>query len=329
MKDELIRRTVVIHFNFSTVMNKKGTILITGGTGLIGQQLGRALLERGYRVIILSRGEKKSKQPGISYAAWDPAKQTISREAISAADHIIHLAGAGVAEKRWTRKRKQEILSSRVDSSRLLAGSLATIPNKVKTVVSASAIGWYGPDPLVPNPHPFTEYKPAVTDFLGSTCRAWEASIEPVAKEGRRLVILRTGIVLSKNGGALKEFLKPLRWGVAAILGNGKQMISWIHIDDLVNMYIQAIEDDRLAGVYNAVAPLPVSNKQLVKEMAGVLRKFSLLVHVPAFLLKWVLGEMSIEVLKSVTVSAGKIKAAGFEFRFPDLRSALDDLLRK
>ncbi len=310
-------------------MNSKGTILITGGTGLVGQHLGRALVERGYRVIILSRGERKSQEPGISYAAWDPARQTISQEALAAADHIIHLAGAGVAEKRWTARRKEEILRSRVDGSRLLADSLSSVPNNVRTVVSASAIGWYGPDPQIPNGHPFTEDMPAVDDFLGSTCQAWEASIGPVAKNGRRLVILRTGIVLSKDGGALKEFLKPLRLGVAAILGHGKQVISWIHIDDLVNMYIRAIEDEGLTGVYNAVAPVPVSNKQLVKEMARARRKFFIPFHVPAFLLKWVLGEMSIEVLKSATVSAGKIKEAGFEFNYPTIETALSNLLQK
>ena len=145
-----------------------------------------------------------------------------------------------MADKRWTKKRKQEIVDSRVNSSKLIVDSLKTIPNKVKAVVSASAIGWYGPDPVIPNPKLFAEDATANDDFLGTTCKLWEESIEPITQLGIRLVKLRTGIVLSNEGGALKEFLKPLKIGVAAILASGKQIISWIHIDDLVNMYIAA-----------------------------------------------------------------------------------------
>lgn len=309
------------------------TIIITGGTGLIGKALGKALLEKGYRVIILSR--KPADKPiagNFSYAAWNVEQQTIDKEAIGAADHIIHLAGAGVADKRWTKKRKQEIISSRVESSKLIVDSLKTIPNNVKAVISASAIGWY----LIPNPSPqggegnrlrkFVESDPSANDFLGTTCKQWEESIEPVTGLGKRLVILRIGIVLSKEGGALKEFLKPLRFGIAAILGNGKQIISWIHMDDLVSMFIAAIEDDKLNGVYNAVAPNPVSDKELMIELAKARKKFYIPVKIPSFILKLVLGEMSIEVLKSATVSCEKIQRAGFNFRFPVIGAALENL---
>lgn len=300
------------------------TILITGGTGLVGKALGQALLEKGYHVIILTRdGNRKSATANLSYAAWNVEEQTIDRSAIEKADHIIHLAGAGVADKRWTKKRKQEIVDSRVKSSQLIVDSLKAIPNKVKTVVSASAIGWYGADPVVPNPTPFDETNPSDSEFLGDTCRQWEESIEPVTQSGKRLVKLRIGIVLSKDGGALKEFIRPLKFAVAAILGNGKQIISWIHIDDLVRMFITAIENEKMNGVYNAVAPNPVSNKELTLTLAESRKKFYIPVYVPSFVLKVILGEMSVEVLKSATVSSNKIQQSGFEFRFAGIKEAL------
>ena len=250
-------------------------------------------------------------------------QQTIDKEAIGAADYIIHMAGAGVADKRWTKKRKQEIISSRVESSKLIVDSLKTISNKIKAVISASAIGWYGPDSVISDPDPFTENNPADDSFLGNTCKQWEESIEPVTGLGKRLVKLRSGIVLSKKGGALKEFIKPLKFGIAAILGNGKQIISWVHIDDLVSMFIAAIENENINGVYNAVAPNPVSNKELTLQLAKNKRKFFIPIHIPSFILKLVLGEMSIEVLKSVTVSSDKIQQTGFQFKFLSIKEAL------
>jgi len=304
------------------------TILITGGTGLVGKALGQALLNKGDNVIILSRqAGKKPVTANLTYAQWDVEAQTIDREAIEKADYIIHLAGAGVADQRWTKKRKQEILDSRVNSSKLIVDSLTNIPNKVQAVVSASAIGWYGPDPVVPNPSPFVEEAPANDDFLGITCKLWEESIEPVTQLGKRLVKLRTGIVLSTAGGALKEFIRPMKFGVAAILGSGKQIISWIHIDDLVNMFIAAIENENMSGAYNAVAPHPVSNKELTLQLARSRKKFYIPFPVPSFLLKLILGEMSVEVLKSATVSSLKISNTGFQFQFPDQTAALKELL--
>jgi len=305
-------------------------VLITGGTGLVGRALTKALVDKGYHVVILTRNPEKQSKPGsnISYAAWDTTKQIIDKDAISKADYIIHLAGAGVAEKRWTKKRKQEILDSRVDSSRLIVDSLKENPNAVKAVISASAIGWYGADPDIPNPKPFEENHPVSDDFLGRTCKLWEESIDPVTDAGIRLVKLRTGIVLSKDGGALKEFLKPLKLGVAAILGNGKQIVSWIHIDDLVTMFITAIENEKLTGVYNAVAPAPVSNKELTIELAKARNKFYIPFYVPSFILKIVLGEMSVEVLKSATVSSKKMQDAGFSFLYPGIKESLKNLIK-
>jgi uncharacterized protein len=300
------------------------TILITGGTGMIGTQLRQALLNKGYKVIILTRGSdnKKLSQPGLQYAQWNPARQYIDRGAIATADHIIHLAGAGVADKRWTTRRKQEIVDSRVKTGELLVKALTENPNKVKTVISASAIGWYGPDK---NPvHPFIETDPPSPDFLGQTCRKWEESLGPVTAMGKRLVHFRTGIVLSREGGALAEFKKPLRFGIATILGDGKQVISWIHIDDLVALYVAAVENEQMSGPYNAVAPGPGTNKELVLKLARAKRgKFFVPVRVPSFVLKIVLGEMSIEVLKSATVSSESVQKTGFAYRYPTLDMSL------
>ena len=239
------------------------TVLITGGTGLIGTALTKELLNKDYNVIILTRSpEKYSNTSRLSYAGWDIEKQTIDKNAITKADYIIHLAGAGVADKRWTTKRKNEIFESRTKSSELIVKVLKENANAVKGVVSASGIGWYGSsspsDGKGTEKYPFTEIDPSAEDFLGTTCQAWEASIDPVVSLGKRLVKFRTGVVMSKEGGALKEFKKPLRFGLATILGNGKQVMSWIHIDDLVHLYIYAIENEKLQGVYNAVAPLPL-----------------------------------------------------------------------
>lgn len=317
------------------------TVLITGGTGMVGGALTKALLKKGYGVIVMGRGgvrdkgygmrgmgngageagyETRDGSVGLSFAKWDVEKQEIDAAAFAKADYIIHLAGAGVADKRWTAKRKQEIVDSRVKSGALLVHSLKNIPNKVKAVISASAIGWYGPDTAA---RKFEESDKAADDFLGQTCQQWEESIEPVAAMGRRLVKLRIGIVLSTEGGALKEFLKPLRFGIASVLGSGRQIISWIHIDDLVNMFITAIESEDINGVYNAVAPSPVSNKELIMTLAEARNKFYLPVPVPSFVLKMMLGEMSIEILKSATVSSAKAEKAGFSFRYADIKAAV------
>jgi uncharacterized protein (TIGR01777 family) len=308
------------------------SVLITGGTGLVGTAV-EALLERkGYEVVLLTR----SKRPIKGQAHWDINTETIDSAAIAAADYIIHLAGAGVADKRWSIARKQEILDSRTKSSALLVKALQETPNKVKAVISASAIGWYGPDQNDTHKKDlasqgFVETDPSYPDFLGTTCAAWEASIAPVTANTnglqKRLVCLRTGIVLSKNGGALKEFLKPLAVRMAAVLGNGKQMISWIDVRDLAKMFVYALENENISGSYNAVAPVPVSNKTLTQTLAQVLYgRFYITTYVPSFVLKIMLGEMSIEVLKSTTVSAQKIQDAGFVFDYPEISKSLSTL---
>lgn len=303
------------------------TVLITGGTGLVGKTLTRTLVDKGYQVIILTRDiSGKATSGPVQYAQWDVKKQQIDPDVLLKADHIIHLAGAGVVEKKWTEAYKKEIVESRTESSQLLIHALQNNPNKVKTIVSASAIGWYGADrdPV----HPFTETDTADSSFLGDTCRRWEESIEPVEQFGKRLVKLRIGIVLSNEGGALAEFKKPLQFGVAAILGSGRQIVSWIHIDDLCRLFVAGIEQEHLSGSYNAVAPNPVSNKTLVTTLARAMKcRFCITVYVPSFVLKIMMGQRSIEVLKSATVSCNKITGAGFTFQYNTIEDALKNLV--
>lgn len=297
---------------------------------MIGQALTKSLLKKGYEVIVLTRNKERQKPAGnIIYANWNIENGIIEKAAIEKADYIVHLAGANVAGKRWTDKRKKEILESRTKSGELIVKALQEIPNNVKTIISASAIGWYGADPQIPNPNPFIEQDPADNSFLGNTARQWEAAIQPVRELGKRLVIYRTGIVLSNEGGAYAEFKKPMKLGVASILGNGKQILSWIHIDDLVQLYIYAIENEKLNDVYNAAAPNPVSNKELIKSMAKAKGGFQIIAHVPEFILEIMLGEMSIEILKSATVSNKKIESAGYQFIFPTIEKALVNLNKK
>jgi uncharacterized protein len=307
------------------------TVLITGGNGLVGKALTQRLLKKGFRVIIFTRQlPAAAATEGLEYAVWNVKEKTIDIAAIQKADHIIHLAGAGVVDKRWSSAYKKEIQESRTQSSALLMEALRQNSNKVQTIVSASAIGWYGADTETSMQKGFTETDPADNSFLGETCRLWEESVDAAIALGKRVVKVRTGIVLSNEGGALAEFKKPLKFGLATILGSGKQIVSWVHIDDLCRIYMEAIQNTALQGVYNAVAPSPVSNKMLTVELAKILRhKFFIPVYVPSFVLKIMLGESSIEVLKSATVSCDKIKQAGFAFLYPSIEAALTQLCKE
>ncbi len=302
-------------------------IVITGGTGLVGKALTKYLLDKGYSITILTRTIPKIQQQiaNIKYAPWDVTNQTIDVNAVCNADYIVHLAGANVAEKRWTKKRKKEIIDSRIKSSTLLVKTLQNNPHKLKAFISASAIGWYGVDV---KGKIFVEDDPPAMGFLGETCNQWEESVKPIMALGIRTVCVRMGIVLSNDGGALPAFKKLLRFGIAPILGSGKQMISWIHIVDVVRLVAFVLEKESLQGCFNAVAPRPVDNKTLMLTLAKKLRgQFYIPIYVPSFLLKILLGEMSVEVLKSTTVSCEKIHQQGFVFQFPAIETTLHNLL--
>lgn len=306
------------------------TYVITGGTGMVGKYLTNVLLQQNQEVIILTRdpGKQISKN-GLSYAYWNPSENEIDNSIWNKADYVIHLAGAGVADKRWSKARKLEIANSRIQSGKLLVKSLQASKNNVQAFISASAIGWYGPDTGT-NKNGFVETDAVYDDFLGQTCLNWEESVSGIEKLGIRLVKLRIGIVLHPSGGALKEFIKPVKFGLATILGTGKQKISWIHLHDLSNMILYAAQNNHIHGVFNAVAPNPVSNKEMTLAIARILRgNFYIPVYAPSFALKLILGEMSIEIMKSTTVSSKKIQTAGFDFTFSTIESALQNLLKK
>ncbi len=307
------------------------TVLISGGTGLIGSNLTRHLLEKNYHVIILTRdAKKKSDDPHIKYSFWNVKEGKINEGDVNECDHIVHLAGAGVMDKNWSDEYKKTIIESRTKSAALIISVLFKNKHKVRSFVSASAIGWYGKNEKYSTDHAFVETDLPANDFLGETCVLWEAAVKPVEEFGVRLVKLRTGIVLSTEGGAFTEFKRPLQFGVAAIFGNGMQMISWIHIDDLCRMYIASIENSLISGSYNAVAPGPVSQKTFMLSLAKKLRsRFYTPIHIPQFLLKLFLGKRSTEILKSAMVSCKKIKSTGFTFLYPTLEAALDQLLEK
>ena len=301
------------------------TVIITGGTGLIGTALSKFLLSRGYEVIILTRNPKPQKisSPGLSYASWNVKEQSVNEEAFKKANYIIHLAGAGVADKPWTEKRKMEIVESRTKSSELLIKAMTGIPNNITAVVSASAIGWYQQN----RGHQSVETDPPATDFLGETCVAWESAIKSVEGLNKRLVILRTGIVLSNEGGAFPAFRRPIQFGIAGILGNGKQMISWIHIEDLCRLYLEAMINTGWSGIYNAVSPDPVNNRKFTMALAKKIKgSFFIPMPVPNFILRMMLGDRSEEVLKNSNISANKIRHQGFQFIYPTMDTAFTDL---
>ncbi len=311
------------------------SIIITGGTGLVGKALTKLLLLQDYHVTILTRNPNKANASNafgnqVTYAAWDVDKQTIDVKALQNTEYIIHLAGAGVVEKPWTKKFKKQIIDSRVESAKLLFNTLKNNPNKVKAIVSASATGWYGADNETSKSTGFTEDAPAAKDFLGETCRLWEENINQFEQLNIRHVCVRTGIVLSKTGGALAEFKKPVYFNVAGILGSGRQMVSWIHVDDLCKLYCFALEHKNIKGSYNAVAPNPVNNRQLTITLAKAMKgKWFIPMHVPAFVLKIMMGKRSEEILKSCKVSSKKIEESGFKFEYPLVEMAVKNLIKK
>lgn len=304
------------------------TIGITGGTGLVGRHLSKLLAEGGYNIIVFTRSPEKKRKyiKNTTYAKWDPNKQEIDSASLAKLHAIVHLAGANIADKRWTEQRKITIVDSRVNSTTFLVEQLKAHATDCQTFISASAIGYYGPDRA--NKEPFNEQDEHSNDFLGRTCLKWEEASQDI-ESGMRRVIMRFGIVLAKEEGAFHEFVKPMKFGIKPILGSGEQTVSWIHINDLSRMLRFAIERIEVSGTYNAVAPKPVSHTELMSTIADHKKGIHIPIPVPSFALKLTLGEMSVEILKSCTVSADKITAKGFRFDHVYVDSAVKHLLTK
>ncbi|ESU28891.1 nucleoside-diphosphate sugar epimerase [Flavobacterium limnosediminis JC2902] len=298
-------------------------VLVTGATGLIGKELVSLLLQNGIIIHYLTTSVKKvESEPNYHGFLWDPQKGTIDENCLLGVDAIVHLAGASIA-KRWTDSYKQEIVESRILTTNLLYNVLKNNPNQVRQIVSASAIGIY-PSSLTEK---YTEDSNSVSPtFLGSVVEKWEEALEKFHRLNINVCKLRIGLVLANEGGALPQMAKPIKSGMGAAFGTGKQMQSWIHIHDLAAMFLYAIQN-KWSGVYNAVAPNPVTNSELIKTIANVLDKDIIMPNVPQFLMKLFLGEMHMLLFESQNVSGQKALDGGFQFKYRILEKALDNLL--
>ena len=295
-------------------------VLITGGKGLLGRSLTSALLAKGYKVSILSR--MPDSNADVKTHGWNVDAGFIDQDCINDVDIIVHLAGEGIADKYWSAERKAQLIDSRTKSIALLYNLLEHRPNKVTSIISASGVGYYGDhaDQVL------NEDMPPATDFLGECCTAWEKAVDQGLVLGLRIVKFRTGVVLTPQGGALPRLEMPVKLGLGSALGNGKQWVPWIHLQDAVDMYIWAIENNQAHGVFNMVAPNPVSNAQLLRTLALRLQKPFWMPNIPGFLLSAILGEMSAVILASTRASAAKAINAGYNFKFKDIKDAWVDI---
>jgi len=297
-------------------------IIISGASGLIGTRLAAFLGEQGHRVDRLGRSAPRA---GSTDIRWDPARGEIEAGKLEAADAVVNLAGENIGQKRWTEVRKRAILESRVSSTRLLSETIARLKKPPRVLVSASAVGYYGDR----GEEKLTEESQPGQGFLAEVCRAWESATGPAAAAGVRVVILRQGLVLAGEGGALAAMLLPFKLGAGGPLGSGRQSWSWIALSDLVEIYLHVITHENLAGPVNAVAPNPASNAEFAKTLGQVLHRPALL-RLPAFAIRLIFGEMGQELfLDSASVFPAMLTAPGFQFSFPRLEVALKHEIRR
>lgn len=299
------------------------TILITGGTGLLGMRISLLLKEQGLIVRHLSRTENLN----ATYPAykWDLNAQTIDPKAFDGVDGIIHLAGAGIADSRWTNSRKKAILDSRVNSSKLLIKALKDRTDPPKVFVACSAVGYYGDR----NDTILDETAESGNGFMSEVCVKWEQSVEGIRAMGIRTPVIRVGIVLSTQGGALPKLNMSYPLRVGSYFGNGQQYYPWIHLDDICQIFIKALLKESMAGIYNGTAPNPVTNKQLAQAISKAHHQKTLIVPAPAFAAKTLLGEMSAVVLNSTRAIPKALEAMQHSFEFSDLVPALEDLFKR
>ena len=298
----------------------KDVVLITGANGIIAKRLAE-ILSREYSVRFLTRKEQAKNE-----FEWNIENNYIDEKALENVNHIIHLAGSNIADKKWNPKRKKLIYTSRIDSAKLILHALEKYSFKINSFISASAIGYYGTETTKKT---FTETDKKGNDFLSDICSKWEKIADEFTnkKISDRTVKLRLGVVLSNNSGALKKASLPIRFKIGSPLGNGKQFMPWIHIDDLCSFIQQVIQNNEMVGTYNTVAPEHVTNHKFTKTIAQILKRPLLLPNIPAFIIKWVFGEAASILLKGSRVSSKKIRASGYQFKFTNLSIALRDLL--
>jgi len=300
-------------------------VLITGGTGLIGQHLSRKLFKNGYDVVVLSRHRSKNNDAEIPVYYWDIDKNEIDQEALNSCDYIIHLAGVNIGEKRWTDQRKLQISKSRIKSAEFILQNIDNKDHNLKAFISASAIGYYG---SITSDKVFDETDPCAEDFLGNTCNQWEQSADRFGDLGIRVVKIRTGIVLSKKGGVLSRFSIQAKTGLGSAIGDGKQYLPWIHIEDLCNIYMSAIQNTNMKDAYNAVAPEHITNNEFVRKVSERLKRPFWLPNIPSILIRLIFGEMSVMLLNGSRISSERIEATGYKFCFPTIDGALQDLYK-
>lgn len=296
-------------------------ILITGGTGLVGSAISKRLMNEGHEVLFLSREAGETK--GIIKYKWDVKSGYIDLNAFEGVEAVIHLAGSGIVDKAWTEAYKKEILDSRVKSSELLFKTIQKNKFPIKTLIGGSAIGYYGSSM---SDHVFKEEDIAGDDFMGRVCLAWENSYKAFTAAGIRTCIIRTGIVLSKNGGAYPKMLLPFKLGLGSPFGSGKQSFPWIHINDLAGIFIYALKHENLHGTFNAVASEVLTNKDFSHKLAQSLNRPYFMPAVPLFLLKLILGERVVTISTGLKISNQKIKEAGYVFEFDAADKALAEL---
>ena len=296
-------------------------VLITGASGLIGKSLCDLLSKNDYEICILSR----TSNPASKYQTfeWDIEKGFIEDGALNNVDAIIHLAGAGIGDEKWTEKRKKAIIDSRVLSAKLLLNKCQEQNINPQAFISSSAVGWYGG---ITTEKICIESDPHYDDFLGNTCKVWEDAADKFSELGSRVVKLRTGVVLAQNGGALQKLVPLVKSGFGSAVGTGKQYMPWVHIDDLCNMYLKVLQDEKMSGAYNAATNNFQTNRSFMKTLAQVLNKPFMMPKVPGFILKLMLGEQAVIILEGSRVSAEKILKNGFEFQYPELEEALKSL---
>ncbi len=303
----------------------KKNVLISGGSGFVGKHLTDLLLANGYSVSILSRSQKQNTEQ-VNYYQWDVDANFIDENAVLKADYIIHLAGEGIADKRWTAKRKEVIVRSREQSIKLIYNILKINNKKLEAFISASGIGIYG---AKTGSEICTENSPLANDFLGRTCQKWEAAADTIASLGIRTVKIRTGLVLGKNEGFLKQLVPVFKLKLGSALGSGKQYMPWIHIDDLCGIYFKSLNNSEIKGAYNAAVLDNTTNTVFSKTLAKLFGYSMWLPNVPAFIMQLILGEMAQIVLTGQRVSSNKIESSGFKFQHTSLEKALRDCVLK